>query len=181
MQKKTTRRKRTPAKSTRTRRRRVTRKRGFLSELVTEKTAQAGIKTAGAGLLGGAAANLLQGVLKPDMPTNMKIFWTGLAAFGAATVGKMPMVGAGMAGVAGYQLLSEVGGMNDNASEYAYAIETAGLPDMLDSYGNPLTLSEADSMYLAQGDPMYLAAADPYADNVEFGYQVPYAPEFGQY
>jgi len=154
MQKKTNRRRRStgkPKPATR-RRRRTRKKKSLLSELVTEKTAQGGFRNVASGAIGGGAAYLVDSILPDDMPTMNRIMWGTLAAFGASTVAKMPTVGAGMAGVAGFRLAEELTadkGIAEN-SEAIYAAQTEELPDVLDQYGRPMMLAEDGQFYLQE-------------------------------
>ena len=166
---KVTRRKTTTPKA---RRRKYTRRKGGLSEMITSVQANKGLRAGGLGALGGGLASLAEKVFKPDMPENEKIMWLGAGAFVLATVGKAPYMASGVAGIVGYKLMTEVG-LSEGAHEYADPIER--LPEVLDENGRPMTLSEdptTGNIYLNEGNELYLDENDPES------YQVEYAPDF---
>jgi len=154
------------------RRRRVTRKKSMLSELFNPAMAQAGGKAVISGAVGGASAGLLDKFLGTTMTPNKKAFITLGAGFLSATILKMPNLGAGMAGVAAYNLFNNSGMLSENYDfeQYAYADEIESLPMVLNENGDPLALSE-NEMYLSENE-MYLSE-----DIYGVGY---YEPGFGQ-
>jgi len=158
----------TPAK----RKRKYTRRRGGLSELVTAVQAQSGVKAVGLGALGGGLASLAEKVFKPEMAENQKIMWLGVGAFGLATIGKAPYMAAGVAGVVGYKLMTEVG-LSEGHTKYTDPIEQ--LPAVLDANGQPMRLAEDGdgNVYLEEDDNLYLDE-----NGNEIDYQVDYAPAF---
>lgn len=159
-----------PAKRTR----KYTRRRSGLSELVTSVQANQGLRAGGLGALGGGLASLAEKVFKPDMPENEKIMWLGVGAFGLATIGKAPYMAAGVAGVAGYKIMSETGLSQGPTGYVKDPIQQ--LPAVLDASGQPMTLSEdprTGNIYLEQDDE-----DEMYLDEDTNGYQVQYAPAF---
>lgn len=154
------------------RRKRVTRKKSMLSELFNPAMAQAGGKAVISGAVGGASAGLLDKFLGTTMTPNKKAFITLGAGFLSATILKMPNLGAGMAGVAAYNLFNNSGMLAEDYDfdQYAYADEIESLPMVLNENGDPLALSEND-MYLSEND-MYLSEGV-----YSVGY---YEPGFGQ-
>jgi hypothetical protein len=134
--------KKTPVRS----KRRVTRrKKGMLSELFNPNMAQAGGKAVLSGAIGGASAGILTKLLPDTMDTKTKSFYIIGAGFLTATMVKLPNVGAGMAGVGMYNLLS-TGGFLAEDGNYNYAEPIEQLP---------MVLNENGAMYL-QENPMYL-------------------------
>ena len=145
-----------------TRRRRGTRKKGFLSDMVTPATARGAVIAVGNGALGGAAAAILRRVTAGKLPPFWNVAAPFIAGYAAAAFFKMPQVGAGMAAVAANQLMRDVGlGEKDDMylQDHNYANNMQQLPAVLDSYGQPMS---EDEMYLQQGGQ----------------YQVGYAPDF---
>ena len=71
--------------------------------------AKAGAMVTVNGAIGGVGAYILQEkILKDKQRTEVETaLWTLGVAFGISTILKMPEVGTGMAGVAGYQLIKE--------------------------------------------------------------------------
>jgi len=166
----------TPAKrksTTPARRRKYTRRKGGMGELVTAAQASGGVNTIGLGALGGALASIGEKLLKPTMPAKQKSLWMVAGAFGIATLGKAPYMAAGVAGVAAYQLMGEVG-LSEGEVNYVEPIEQ--LPEVLDTDGQPMRLSEdptTGGIYLEEDDTLYLDE-----DGNELSYQVPYATDF---
>jgi hypothetical protein len=134
--------------------RRVTRKKGMLSELFNANMAQAGGRTVLSGAVGGVGAGLLYKMLPEDMPVKTKAFYTLAGGFLSAVILKMPNVGAGMAGVGMYTLATESGYLSEDSNLYADDIEALPLVLDEDYYGDEDMLEE-DGMYL-QDDNMYL-------------------------
>ena len=163
----------TTRKSTTTTRRRKRKKTG-LSEMFTPAISRGGAMTAASGLAGGAAAaiidNLLDKFPKPVHP-GMRIAGLIGGGFIMATVLRMPNVGAGMAGIAGYKLMQQTGlAEGDDNARYANDIEQ--MPAMLDVNGQPLAEGE---MYLEENG---MDLQENSFDLEEGGYQVQYAPDF---
>lgn len=160
--------------------RKPSRRRSGLAELVGNLEAKQAARHMGNGALGGGAAFVMDRLLPKKMRPRMKLLWTALVGFGIATVGRAPVVGASMVGVATYKALSEIGLLGENNNNYADPLEQ--LPMVLDSSGQSMVLSDDETgglyldengnqMYLDEnGDPMYLDESD---------YQVAYAPDFG--
>lgn len=155
-----------------TKRRKPSRRRTTLSQMINPMQTNAGMRAAGSGAVGGGLAALVEKVMKPDMPETRKALWIGGIGFAIAAVANAPYTGAGMAGVAAYKLMSEVG-LAENRQVYADPIEQ--LPMMLDASGNAMMLSEDESggLYLEENGELYLQEGDA-------SYQVAYAPDFGQ-
>jgi len=146
------------------------RRRTTLSQMINPMQANAGFRAAGNGALGGGLAALIEKILKPEMPDQQKALWLAAVGFGIATLARAPYIGAGVAAVAGYKLMSEVG-LAQNA---LYADPLEQLPMMLDAAGQPMALAEDETggLYLEENN-MYLE------ENDALDYQVPYAPDFG--
>jgi hypothetical protein len=128
--KSTTRRKK--ATATRPKRRVTRKKKGMLSELFNANMAQAGGKVVLSGAVGGIGAGFLAKVLPDTMPAKTKAMYQIAGGFAAATVLKMPNVGAGMAGVGMYNLFTQSGYLADG---FAYADDLEALPMVLDEDG----------------------------------------------
>lgn len=140
-----------------------------LSQMISPLQTQGGVRAVGSGAVGGGLAAIVEKMLKPDMPENNKALWLGAIGFGLATIARMPYTGAGMAGVAAYKMMSEVG----LAQGAAYADPMEQLPMMLDAEGNPMMLSEDET------GGLYLEENGMYLQEDDVSYQVPYAPQFG--
>lgn len=147
------------------RRKRVTRSKGMLSELFNPAMAQAAGKTVLSGAVGGAGAVLLGRILPDTMDARKKGFVTLGAAFVTSTLLKMPNVGAGMAGVGMFNVLSASGLLAEDEflQEYNYANDLETLPLVLDENG--MDYLQEESGFLQE--------------NEEFNYSVGYFPEFG--
>ncbi len=143
-------------------RKRVTRRKGMLSELLNPAMAQAAAKTVVSGAIGGLAAGFLNKVLPDDMQPKTKAFYQLGAGFLAASVAKLPNVGAGMAGVGMYNLMTVSGYLAEEG--YNYADEMEGLP---------VVLNESGAMYL-QENGMYLQENGMYLQEDDFDYNVGY-------
>jgi len=157
----------------RRRTRRVSRKRGMLSEFFDPKSAQAGAMITLEGAAGGVSAHFLGKILPASMSAQYKGAITLGAGFATAVLFKRPNLGAGMAGVGAVDLLRSVGFLAEDDANWA---------DQMDSL--PMVLNENDAMYLSAGDPMYLAENGMYLAENEYdsdgtGYEVGYYPEFG--
>jgi len=158
-------RKRTTTKKAAPRKRRTVarRKKGMLSELFNANMAQAGGKVVLSGAIGGVGAALLTKLLPDAMETKTKSFYQLGAGFVAATILKMPNVGAGMAGVGMFNLASQSGFLAEGGD---YADDLEALPMVL-SENDAMYLSEAGSMYLAENG-MYLAEDSDIYPNYDF-------------
>jgi hypothetical protein len=148
------RRRRTTAK-TPVRRRRVAKK-GLLSEMFNPAMASGAAKTLLSGAVGGLGAGLLGKVLPATTGVEMRAGYTLAAGFIAATVFKLPNVGAGMAAVGVKELLGAKGLLAEGAN-YADPINNL-----------PMVLNEGEAMYLQENNEMFLAE--------DFGYGVGYYP-----
>lgn len=137
------------ATTTRTKRRVTRKKKGMLSELFNANMAQAGGKVVLSGAVGGIGAGFLAKVLPDTMPAKTKAMYQIAGGFAAATVLKMPNVGAGMAGVGMFNLFTQSGYLADGAM---YADDLEALPMVLDEDGAAYL---QDGMYLQDGG-MYL-------------------------
>lgn len=151
-----------------TRRRRGTRKKGFMSDMVNPAIARGAMKSSVNGAIGGIGASLLQKMVGSKIPPFWRVALPFVAGYTVAAFFKMPEIGAGFSAVGAHQLLKDAG-MADNNDMYLqdhnYANEIKQLPAALDSSGQPMGDNE---MYL-QDEEMYL----------QQDYQVGYAPEFG--
>lgn len=157
------RRRSTVAKRPTVRRRRTTKK-GLLSELFSPVAATSGAKVLLSGAVGGLGAGLVSKLFPATTTPEMKAVYTGVAGFVTSTMLKMPNVGAGMAGVAAYNLFTAKGLLSD---DYNYANDMSSLPMVLNE-GEAMYLAE-NNMYLAEDGNMYLAEDD-------FSYNVGYYP-----
>jgi len=128
-----TRKRKTAAPAAR-RRRTPMKKKGMLSELFNPQMAQAGGKAVLSGAVGGAGAGLLFKLMPDTMDSKIKAAYTIGGGFLAATMLKMPNLGAGMAGVGMYQLLQGSGFLAED-SNYSYADDIEALPMMLNENG----------------------------------------------
>jgi len=145
-------------------RRRRTTKKGLLSELFSPVAATSGAKTLLSGAVGGLGAGLVGKLFPATTTPEMKAVYTGVAGFVTGTMLKMPNVGAGMAGVAAYNLFQAKGLLAD---DYNYASDLSSLP---------MVLNESDAMYLAENN-MYLAEdGNMYLAEDDYSYNVGYYP-----
>lgn len=157
------RRRSTVAKRPTVRRRRATKK-GLLSELFSPVAATSGAKVLLSGAVGGLGAGIVSKLFPATTTPEMKALYTGVAGFVTSTMLKMPNVGAGMAGVAAYNLFTAKGLLSD---DYNYANDMSALPMVLNE-NEAMYLAE-NNMYLAEDGNMYLAEDD-------FSYNVGYYP-----
>jgi len=148
-------------------RRRVTRKKGMLSELFNPQMAQAAGKSVISGAVGGAGAVMLNKLLPDTMDPKIKGFVTLGAGFVSAAILKMPNVGAGMAGVGIANLMQSAGMLAEDSMNYTYANDLEALPLVLDEDGMD---------YLQENG--YLED-NGYLEENDFDYSVGYYPEFG--
>lgn len=149
------RRRRSVAKKAPVRRRRSVAKKGLLSEMFNPAMASGAAKTLLSGAVGGLGAGLLQKVVPATTSVEMRAAYTLGAGFIAATIFKLPNVGAGMAAVGVRDLLGAKGLLAEGAN---YADDLAALP---------MVLNEGEAMYLQEDNGMYLA---------QDGYGVGYYP-----
>jgi len=162
--------------------RKPSRRRKGLSEIITNLEAKTGFNNVVNGAAGGLIAYGLDDILPNSMNNRMRLLWTAAIAFGVATVGKAPYVGAGIAGVAAYKGLIEMGLLN----EKPYADPLEKLPMVLDAEGNPMMLDQSpetggmyldeEGYYLDENGELYLDENGNYLQ--EASYQVPYATDF---
>jgi hypothetical protein len=108
----------------------VKRSKGMLSELFNPIMAQAAGKAVLSGAIGGATAGMMIKLLPDTMDLKMKSFYCIGGGFIAATLLKMPNLGAGAAGVGMYNLLTSGGFLAEN-SDFSYADEIESLPMVL--------------------------------------------------
>ena len=163
VRKRTTRKTTTKKAAPRKRRTVSRRKKGMLSELFNANMAQAGGKVVLSGAIGGVGAALLTKLLPDTMETKTKSFYQLGAGFVAATILKMPNVGAGMAGVGMFNLASQSGFLAENGD---YADDLEALPMVL-SENDAMYLSEAGNMYLAE-DNLYLSEDNGLYPNIDY-------------
>jgi hypothetical protein len=140
-------------------RRRVTRKKGMLSELFNPQMAQAAGKSVISGAIGGAGAVMLNKLLPETMDPKVKGFVTLGAGFVSAAILKMPNIGAGMAGVGIANLMQTAGMLAEDNFSYANDLEAL-----------PLVLDENGMDYLQE---------DSFLQENDFDYNVGYYPSFG--
>lgn len=144
-----------------TRRRRGTRKKGFLSDMVTPAETKGAFRALAGGVGGGIAAALLRRITAGKLNPIWGVLTPFVGGFVAATVLKSPNIGAGLAAVGASQLMQELGlGEKDDMylQDNNYAQDIKQLPAALDVNGQPMGEDEMD---------------------LQDGYQVDYAPEFG--
>lgn len=143
-----------------TKRRRSTRKKGFLGDMVTPAETKGAFKAIAGGVGGGIAAALLRRITAGKLNPIWGVAAPFVGGFVAAAFLKSPNMGAGLAAVGTSQLMQELGlGDNMDLQDNNYAQDVKQLPAVLDSSGQPM--GENDDMDLQEG------------------YQVGYAPEFG--
>ena len=143
----------------------VKRSKGMLSELFNPIMAQAAGKAVLSGAIGGASAGMMIKLLPDSMDLKMKSFYCIGGGFIAATLLKMPNLGAGAAGVGMYNLLTS-GGFLAEDSAFSYADEIESLP---------MVLNEGD--YLQENG--YLQEDYLQENSGGSNYGVGYFPEFG--
>jgi hypothetical protein len=163
----TTVKRKTHAAPARTRKRVTRRKKGMLSELFNPNMAQAAGKVVVSGALGGVAAGFLNKVLPDTMAPKTKAFYQLGAGFLTASVAKMPNLGAGMAGVGMYNLLTVSGYLAEDSGSWDYADEIESLPVVLNENG--AMYLQDNAMYLQEGNGMYLQEDfNPYSYDVGY-------------
>lgn len=154
-----------------TKRRRSTRRKRGMGEIFNPKEAKAGFNATLKGAGGGALASVVEKVLPDSMNEQSRALWMLGIAWGGGIMLRQPEIGAGMAGVAAYKLMAEV-----------------GLSDSIESYFNgymPKRRNYAKKIknmppYLSQGmPPMGLMQGMPPMGLMNNGYQVGIAPNFG--
>jgi hypothetical protein len=158
----------------RRRTRRVSRKRGMLSEIFDARSASAGAMITLEGAAGGVGAHFLGKILPNTMSPQYKALVQLGAGFATATLLKRPNLGAGMAAIGTVDLLRGVGFLAEDGVNYANGMDS--LPMVLNE-GEAMYLSEASDMYLSEN--YYLSEDDEYSQSAGTGYEVGYYPEFG--
>lgn len=137
---------------------------GMLSELFNPNMAQGAIKSVVSGAIGGAVAGYGDKMLPADWNPMAKAGIIAAGGFVAATMLKMPNIGAGMAGVAMYKLMESQGMLGE---EYDYANPIESLPVVLNEDGAHYLSANYD---LAEG--LYEDAVPYY--NYDTGWSVNY-------
>lgn len=145
------------------RRRSSGKRRSMLSEFFTPATAQGGFKTVLSGAVGAVAGAALN-KMTPNQSDTTRAAIKLLGGYLFATLGKMPNVGAGLAAVGTYELITTSGFLSEDMKEANYA-------DSLDKL--PAYLQEPSPMYLAENNPMYLSENDYLAED-DLSYDVGY-------
>lgn len=142
---------RTPAKTTQTRRRSQPRKKGFLSEAISKKN------------LTGAARGTLYGALAAGGAIGLDYAFanqtqTGrgwaqvIGGFVVAAIAKAPLSGAGLSGIGFYNVAQGSGFLADDGYGTQFADPIQNLPATL-----PMALNDdGEMMYLQDGEEMYL-------------------------
>jgi len=153
--------------------RRVSRKRGMLSEFFDPRSAQAAAMVTLEGAAGGVGAHFLGKILPTSISAQNKGIIQVGAGFVTAAMLKRPILGAGMAAVGVVDLLRGVGFLAED-DNYDYANAMDSLPMVLNE-GEAYALS--DGMYLSDG--FYLSEDDEYRESPGSEYEVGYYPEFG--
>jgi hypothetical protein len=153
--------------------RRVSRKRGMLSEFFDPRSAQAAAMVTLEGAAGGVGAHFLGKILPTSISAQNKGIIQVGAGFVTAAMLKRPILGAGMAAVGVVDLLRGVGFLAEDGN-FDYASGMDSLPMVLNE-GEAYALSEG--MYLSDG--FYLSEDDEYRESAGSDYEVGYYPEFG--
>jgi len=153
--------------------RRVSRKRGMLSEFFDPRSAQAAAMVTLEGAAGGVGAHFLGKIMPTSISAQNKGIIQVGAGFVTAAMLKRPILGAGMAAVGVVDLLRGVGFLAED-DNYDYANAMDSLPMVLNE-GEAYALS--DGMYLSDG--FYLSEDDEYRESPGSEYEVGYYPEFG--
>lgn len=155
--------------------RRVSRKRGMLSEIFDAKSAQAGAMITLEGAAGGVGAHFLGKILPANLTAQNKALIQLGAGFVTATVLKRPNLGAGMAAIGTVDLLRGVGFLaEDNTANWASGMDS--LPMVLNENGEAMYLSEGGDMFLSED---YFLSEGEYSESAGSDYEVGYYPEFG--
>jgi len=180
--KRTTSRKRTSTPRRKTRRaaaparrrtRRVSRKRGMLSEFFDPRSAQAAAMVTLEGAAGGVGAHFLGKILPATISAQNKGIIQVGAGFVTAAMLKRPILGAGMAAVGVVDLLRGVGFLAEGDYNYANGMDSL-----------PMVLNEGEAFALSEGFDLseggyYLSEGGEYDESPGIGYEVGYFPEFG--
>lgn len=136
------------------RRRRSTRR--GLSEMFSPAGAQGAFRTTLSGMVGGMVGGALIDKVMPNQSETVKSATLLGASFLTSTLGRMPNVGAGMAGVAGYKLGQQIaGGLSDGlmlSNKYANDIER--LPMFLNDDNQPMSLADGSMLCDRAGNPL---------------------------
>ncbi len=157
------------------RRKRVSKKKGMLSELIDKKSASAGAKCLVSGAIGGASALLVEKIFSAQTDQYKALIIAGVG-FATATMLKAPFVGAGMGAIAMYKLLEGSGLL---AEDHDYLQDNGSWADVTDL---PMVLNEngyPETDYLQDNIPsseVYLQETDYLQDNYDVGY---YGAGFG--
>lgn len=151
------------ARKTSMKRRRSTRKKSMLSEFFTPAAAQGGFKTVLSGAVGAVAGAALN-KMTPNQSDTTRAAIKMVGGYLFATLGKMPNVGAGLAAVGTYELITSSGFLAEGMKGANYA-------DSLDKL--PAYLQEPSPMYLSEDSPMYLSENDFLAED-DLSYDVGY-------
>jgi len=137
------------AKKAPVRRRAPVRKKGMLSEMFNPAMAQAGFKSTLSGAMGGGIAALMDKFIPAPDP-NVSALYKLAGGFVMATMGRVPNVGAGIAGVGVYQLIQNSGMLNDD-SNVSYAEDLELLPIVMNDDGSLQDFSYLNDYNLQDG------------------------------
>jgi methionine synthase II (cobalamin-independent) len=133
------------------RKRRVTKSKGLLSEVLTKTQATAGAKAVVSGAVGAGAAIMIEKFLTTQTQDKEALI-TAAAGFLTATVLNLPNVGAGMGAIALYKYADHAGMLNEDA-DWA-SVES--MPAVLNENGQSDYLQAAPTSY----DGIYLQDDD---------------------
>ena len=129
------------------RRRRTTRGKGMLSELMNPATATSSAKNVISGAVGGFAASYLDEPTKDLQPIIRGACFLG-ASFLASSLLKMPSVGSGIAGAYGLLLSRKMQGLSEDDFEpIDYADPLNEEAEYLDEDGNEMFLADDGQFY----------------------------------
>jgi len=134
------------------RRRGKRRSKGMLSEFFTPATAMQAGKTVLSGAVGGGMS-IVMDMAMPNQTVLNRGLYKVLGGFVFASVLRMPNVGAGMAAVGTYQILSDSFGLSENG-DWSDPIEA--LPMFMSEDGMMLSQNDVDAML---SDGGYLLSA----------------------
>jgi len=129
------------------RRRKHSRRKGMLSELMNPATATQSAKAVFSGAVGGFAAGYLDEPTQTMQPIVRGAVFLG-ASFLASSILKMPNVGSGIAGAYGLLLNRKMQGLADDFEQTDYAEETLNAsPEFLDENGKEMFLADDGEFY----------------------------------
>ena len=138
-------------KSRPVRRRKHSRSKGMLSELMNPATATASAKNVFSGAVGGFAAGYLDEPTATMQPIVRGAVFLG-ASFLASSILKMPAVGSGIAGAYGLLLNRKLNGLADDFTPEDWADQLDEQPEFMDENGNEMFLADDGQYYYLEDD-----------------------------